>query len=638
MDVFDVVIVGGGHAGYEAAFAASRLGCSTLLLSMETTKIGTLSCNPAIGGTAKGHLVKEIDSLGGEMGFITDQVGIQFRMLNKSRGPAVWSPRAQVDRAAYPLKIQELLGLKKNISIRDANIVGVVVESNQIKGVITDKNEVIKGKTVILTCGTFLNGIIHIGLKNVRAGRIGEKPSLGITESLISLGFESSRLKTGTPPRIHKDSINFSVCEPQYGDNPPEPFSYRTDSITNTQIPCHLTYTNDKTHDILKSGFDQSPMFTGRIKGLGPRYCPSIEDKINRFSDKERHQIFLEPEGYDSIEYYVNGFSTSLPEEIQISAIRSVTGLENAHVLRPGYAVEYDFFPPYQINLNMETKYVEGLFFAGQINGTSGYEEAAAQGMMAGINAALKVKQKDPFILRRNEAYIGVLIDDLVNKSTLEPYRIFTSLAEYRLLLRQDNADMRLMEKGNAFGLIDEKQMEKFIRKKDAINQIETWIEKTNLHPKKINSFLINKGSTILEEPEPLAKILKRPEVTLTDLLECEEEIFEPKIVNLLKYRDTLREVDTSIKYDGYLKRQQEQVDRFLRMENKKIPLNFDYDKITSLSKEAREKLKKVKPGNVGQASRISGVSPSDISLLLVFLERGSLGKNIQDSFNDTLN
>ncbi|HNB55743.1 MAG TPA: tRNA uridine-5-carboxymethylaminomethyl(34) synthesis enzyme MnmG, partial [bacterium] len=602
MDVFDVVIVGGGHAGYEAAFAASRLGCSTLLLSMETTKIGTLSCNPAIGGTAKGHLVKEIDSLGGEMGFITDQVGIQFRMLNKSRGPAVWSPRAQVDRAAYPLKIQELLGLKKNISIRDANIVGVVVESNQIKGVITDKNEVIKGKTVILTCGTFLNGIIHIGLKNVRAGRIGEKPSLGITESLISLGFESSRLKTGTPPRIHKDSINFSVCEPQYGDNPPEPFSYRTDSITNTQIPCHLTYTNDKTHDILKSGFDQSPMFTGRIKGLGPRYCPSIEDKINRFSDKERHQIFLEPEGYDSIEYYVNGFSTSLPEEIQISAIRSVTGLENAHVLRPGYAVEYDFFPPYQINLNMETKYVEGLFFAGQINGTSGYEEAAAQGMMAGINAALKVKQKDPFILRRNEAYIGVLIDDLVNKSTLEPYRIFTSLAEYRLLLRQDNADMRLMEKGNAFGLIDEKQMEKFIRKKDAINQIETWIEKTNLHPKKINSFLINKGSTILEEPEPLAKILKRPEVTLTDLLECEEEIFEPKIVNLLKYRDTLREVDTSIKYDGYLKRQQEQVDRFLRMENKKIPLNFDYDKITSLSKEAREKLKKVKPGNVGQA------------------------------------
>ncbi|MCK6541644.1 tRNA uridine-5-carboxymethylaminomethyl(34) synthesis enzyme MnmG [bacterium] len=638
MDVFDVVIVGGGHAGYEAAFAASRLGCITLLLSMEKIKIGTLSCNPAIGGTAKGHLVKEIDSLGGEMGFITDQVGIQFRMLNKSRGPAVWSPRAQVDRAAYPLKTQELLGLRKNVSIRDANIVGVVVESNQIKGVVTDTNELIKGKTVILTCGTFLNGIIHIGLKNVSAGRIGEKPSLGITESLISLGFESSRLKTGTPPRIHKDSINFSVCEPQYGDNPPEPFSYRTDSITNTQIPCHLTYTNEKTHDILKSGFDQSPMFTGRIKGLGPRYCPSIEDKINRFSDKERHQIFLEPEGYDSIEYYVNGFSTSLPEEIQISAIRSVTGLENAHVLRPGYAVEYDFFPPYQINLNMETKYVEGLFFAGQINGTSGYEEAAAQGMMAGINAALKVKQKDPFILRRNEAYIGVLIDDLVNKSTLEPYRIFTSLAEYRLLLRQDNADMRLMEKGNAFGLIDEHQMEKFIRKKDAINQIETWIEKTNLQPKKINPFLIKKGSAILEEPEPLVKILKRPEVTLTDLLDCEEGIFEPNIVNLLKYRDTLREVDTSIKYDGYLKRQQEQVDRFLRMENKKIPSNFDYDKITSLSKEAREKLKKVKPGNVGQASRISGVSPSDISLLLVFLERGSLGKNIQDSFNGTLN
>lgn len=634
MKIYDVLIVGGGHAGYEAAFAASKIGCQTLLISMEISKIGTLSCNPAVGGTAKGHLVKEIDALGGEMGYITDQVGIQFRMLNKSRGPAVWSPRAQVDRAAYPRVTLDLLKSHPNLEICEANIVSVVVENNHIKGVVTSDRETLYCKTAVLTCGTFLNGLIHIGLKNQRAGRFGEKPALGITESLTSLGFESARLKTGTPPRIHRDSINFEVCEPQYGDDPPEPFSWKTNKITNRQIPCHLTYTSESTHEILRSGFDQSPMFTGRIKGAGPRYCPSIEDKINRFADKERHQIFLEPEGYDTIEYYVNGFSTSLPEEIQNRAIRTIPGLEKVQVLRPGYAVEYDFFPPYQINLNMETKYVEGLFFAGQINGTSGYEEAAAQGMMAGINAALKVKGKDPFTLKRNEAYIGVLIDDLVNKSTLEPYRIFTSLAEYRLLLRHDNADIRLTEFGRSIGLVTNEQYEVLLKKKSAISEIRKWIDEKNVKPAEINSFLEEVRSSSIIEPEPMLKILRRPEASVEELLKIMPTLFDQHVAELLRFRDTMREVDTTIKYEGYLKRQQEQVDRFVKMEEKKIPTGFEYNEIKSLSKEAREKLSKVRPASIGQAGRISGVSPSDISLLLVYLEKGFPPDQI-DSFKN---
>ncbi len=626
MEIYDVLIVGGGHAGYEAAFASARMGCRTILLTMERSKIGTLSCNPAIGGTAKGHLVKEIDALGGEMGFITDKVCIQFRMLNKSRGPAVWSPRAQVERSGYPRVTQEHLSRLENLAIREANVVDLIIQANKIRGVVTIGGENILCKTAILTCGTFLNGIIHIGLTNMSAGRYGELPAKGITESLVSLGFESARLKTGTPPRIHKDSIDFSVCQPQYGDNPPEPFSYRTEEITNVQVPCHLTYTNTTTHEILKTGFDRSPMFTGRIKGVGPRYCPSIEDKINRFSDKQRHQIFLEPEGHDSIEYYVNGFSTSLPEDIQHKALRTLPGLENVKVLRPGYAVEYDFFPPYQINLNMETKNIEGLFFAGQINGTSGYEEAGAQGMMAGINAALRVKEQAPFVLRRNEAYIGVLIDDLVNKNTLEPYRIFTSLAEYRLLLRQDNADIRLTEMGRKLGLVTDEHYRMFIKKKDSISRISSWINGNSVSPKVIGSYLERINSSPLGEPEQLSKLLKRPEILISDLLSHSPTIFPAEIIELLNYRDTMREIDTSIKYEGYLRKQQEEVEKFSRMESKRIPKSFDYHTIKSLSAEAKEKLSKIKPENLGQASRISGITPADISLLLVYLERGNRG------------
>lgn len=625
MNVYDVVIVGGGHAGYEAAFASARMGCKTLLASMEISKIGTLSCNPAIGGTAKGHLVKEIDALGGEMGFITDRVGIQFRILNRSRGPAVWSPRAQVDRAGYPKMTQMLLQNQRNLELVSANIVDLKIEENKICGVITAEGETILCKTTILTCGTFLNGIIHIGLKNQSAGRYGEAPAKGITEALVKLGLESGRLKTGTPPRVHKDTINFSVCEAQFGEEPPEPFSYRTDKIKNPQIPCHLTYTNETTHEILRTGFDRSPMFTGRIKGVGPRYCPSIEDKINRFADKERHQIFLEPEGYDSIEYYVNGFSTSLPLEVQESAIRTIPGLENVKVLRPGYAVEYDFFPPYQINLNMESKFIEGLFFAGQINGTSGYEEAAAQGMVAGINAALKVKEKEPFVIKRNEAYIGVLIDDLVNKSTLEPYRIFTSLAEYRLMLRYDNADLRLTDIGKNLGLVSDQQYKKFLKKKEAIQRINSWLSDTNVQPDFINPELHKIQSSPITEPVSILQILKRPEVSLSGFLK-NETIIPQEITELLNYRDTVREIDTSIKYDGYLKRQNEQIEKFKKMEMKKIPKYFEYNTISSLSNEAKEKLNKVKPDNLGQASRISGITPADISLLMVYIEKGYRG------------
>lgn len=618
--MYDIIVVGGGHAGYEATFASCRMGCSVLLVTMDETKIGALSCNPAIGGTAKGHLVKEIDALGGEMASITDEVGIQFRILNRSRGPAVWSPRAQVDRQAYPDSTQRRLRRLTSLSIVSGTVKDVIVDHGRAVGVLMDNGDLIRGQAVILTCGTFLNGIIHIGLQQQRAGRIGEASATGITESLVRLGFESGRLKTGTPPRIHRDSIDFSKCDVQLGDEIPEPFSSRTDRLHVRQLPCHLTYTNPVTHDILRSGFDQSPMFTGRIKGVGPRYCPSIEDKVNRFVDKERHQVFLEPDGYSSVEYYVNGFSTSLPVEIQQAAITTIPGLEKAQMIRPGYAVEYDFFPPHQVSLNLETKLVKGLFFAGQINGTSGYEEAGAQGLMAGINAALTVKGMDPFLLRRHEAYIGVLVDDLVNKSTLEPYRMFTSLAEYRLLLRADNADLRLTDYGRSLGLVSDRQFDRLLRKKNSMGIAVSRLNEIRVSPKQVNDYLLRQSSAPIEEKTPLFQLLRRPEVTIASLLEA--GLLDEETTHALEDGDVMREVDTTLKYEGYLKSQSQQIEKFLRMEEKKIPESFDYDRVKSLSKEAKEKLSRVKPLSLGQAGRISGVTPADISLLMVMLGR----------------
>ena len=620
---YDVAIVGGGHAGYEAAAASARLGCKTILLTMEPAKIGSLSCNPAIGGTAKGHLVKEIDALGGIMGMATDQTGIQFRILNRSRGPAVWSPRAQVDRHGYPKTIQSILRSYSNLEIRAANICGIQITNNRIQALVDQSGERIQCLAAVLTCGTFLNGIIHIGLTSTPAGRFDESPALGITEALTAFGFESGRLKTGTPPRIDKLSICFDGLEAQFGDVHPEPFSWSTDRISNRQVPCHVTYTSPATHEILKSGFDSSPMFTGRIQGVGPRYCPSIEDKINRFADKERHQIFLEPEGYESPEYYVNGFSTSLPANIQEEALRSIPGLQAVKMLRPGYAVEYDFFPPYQINKNMETKGIAGLFLAGQINGTSGYEEAGAQGLMAGTNAALLVKGRDSFVLERNEAYIGVMIDDLVNKSTLEPYRIFTSLAEHRLLLRSDNADLRLTKKAYEIGLVSHAQFARTVEKADSSRNCQERIGQTNIKPEHINEYLRQRGSSVLTEPVSVATLLKRPNIHLSDILKIAPDLLYGTVAPDQPLRpDVLREVDTSVKYEGYIAKQREMVDRFLRMEKKRIPANFDYDSIRSLSKEGKEKLAKIQPQSIGQASRVSGVTPADISILLVYLEK----------------
>jgi tRNA uridine 5-carboxymethylaminomethyl modification enzyme len=627
MKEYDIIIVGGGHAGYEAAFASAKMGCKTLLISMDVLKIGALSCNPAIGGTAKGHIVKEIDALGGEMGKITDETGIQFRMLNRSRGPAVWSPRAQVDRDLYPKTTFINLLATNNLEIVQSKITGVSIENYKTNGVITDSGEYIKGKSVILTCGTFLNGLVHIGQETIKAGRLGEPSAVGLTECLQKMGFESKRLKTGTPPRIHKDSINYSLCQPQFGDEKPEPFSWRTQKILNVQIPCFLTHTNSKTHEILKSGFNRSPLFNGTIKGVGPRYCPSIETKIDRFADKDRHQIFLEPDGYESAEYYVNGFSTSLPKDIQEKALRTIPGLENAEIIRYGYAIEYDYFPPYQIKLNLESKLIEGLFFAGQINGTSGYEEAGAQGLMAGINAALKIRKTEPLILRRHEAYIGVLIDDLVNKSTEEPYRIFTSLAEYRLILRQDNADLRLTEIGRKIGLVKDDQYEVYCNKVEKISTVKKWIHQKTVKPMEINTFLRGINSSELIESEKLEKMLVRPEVSIENLIKTNSFLFPSEIIELLSFREVIREIDTTIRYKGYLKRQQELVEKFIRVEDKKIPRSIDYYLIPSLSSEAKEKLSKIKPENLGQAGRISGITPADITILLIYVEKFNRSK-----------
>ena len=624
MKNYDVIVIGGGHAGIEAACSAANMGCSVGLLTMDRYAIGRMSCNPAIGGTAKGHLVREIDALGGKMGGISDKTGIQFRMLNKSKGPAVWSPRCQSDRKLYSEEAYRVVNSTDNLEIVEASVVEVLSEDGKIKGVKTGDGEEVLCKALVLSSGTFLNGLMHTGLTSTNGGRFGEKPATGITESLLKLGFESGRLKTGTPPRLKKDSINWDILEVQPGDKKPQPFSHFTDKSKFPELPqvvCHITYTDPEVHKILEKGFEDSPMFTGRIKGVGPRYCPSIEDKIVRFADKERHQLFLEPEGLDSDLIYVNGFSSSLSGEIQLEALHKIKGLENCEMVRPGYAVEYDFFPPHQVDLTLETKLIKGLYFAGQINGTSGYEEAAAQGLIAGINAAAKIKGLPEFVLKRSEAYIGVLIDDLVNKSTEEPYRMFTSRAEHRLLLRQDNADRRLMGYGHGLGLISKEDHERVIENEKLISKSLELFAKTKLHARDINPLLKSRGLNGIDSTETISKLCKRPELTLKELISINHIGEETVVKNLLSNSIALEQVEIELKYEGYIKRQYETVGRLEKYEETNIPLTLNYLTLKSLSAEGREKLNKVKPRSIGQASRISGVTPSDISILLVYLK-----------------
>ena len=619
--IYDVIVVGGGHAGSEAAAAAANMGSHTLLVTMNLQNIAQMSCNPAMGGIAKGQIVREIDALGGYSGIVSDTSAIQFKMLNKSKGPAMWSPRVQSDRMRFAEDWRTLLEQTKNLDFYQEMVTGLVIEGDEVKGVKTSLGLEIKAKTVVLTNGTFLNGLIHIGDKNFGGGRAGEKAATGITEQLVDLGFESGRMKTGTPPRVDGRSLDFSKMIEQPGDADPEKFSYLdiTKPLTN-QRSCHMSYTSPEVHDLLKEGFDRSPMFNGRIQSLGPRYCPSIEDKINRFADKERHQIFVEPEGWNTVEYYINGFSTSLPEDIQFKALSAVKGFENVKFFRPGYAIEYDYFPPTQLTHSLETKLVKGLFFAGQINGTTGYEEAASQGLMAGINASLLVQEQESFILKRNEAYIGVLIDDLITKGTEEPYRMFTSRAEYRTLLRQDNADIRLTPKGYELGIASEKRLRRMEEKLSKAEAFVGFFRTQSVKPEEANPVLETKNSTPIRQSDKMFKIFSRPNIGIEDLRKF--DAVESYIQSHNLDSEVIEQAEIQIKYSGYIAKEKNNADKLTRLEYVKIAPGFDYSQIKSMSYEAREKLKKVQPTTVAQASRISGVSPNDISVLLVYMGR----------------
>ena len=616
---YDVIVVGAGHAGCEAANAAAKMGSSVLLVTMNMNTIAQMSCNPAMGGVAKGQIVREIDALGGGSGIISDLSAIQFRMLNRSKGPAMWSPRTQNDRMRFSEEWRLLLERNPNVDFWQDMCNGLVVENNHIKGIKTSLGITIYSKAVVLTNGTFLNGLIHIGEKQIGGGRAAEKPSTGITEDLINLGFEAGRMKTGTPPRIDGRSLDYSKMELQDGDDNPSKFSFTDTKALHVQRPCWITYTNTETHDLLRNGFDRSPMFNGAIQSTGPRYCPSIEDKINRFADRDRHQIFVEPEGWNTIEIYVNGFSTSLPEDVQVKAMKSIPGFENAKMFRPGYAIEYDYFPPTQLNYTLETKLIENLYFAGQINGTTGYEEAACQGLMAGINAHLKINDRNPFVLKRSEAYIGVLIDDLVGKGTQEPYRMFTSRAEYRILLRQDNADIRLTPIAYNLGLVNESDFDRVNKKVTDTQNIISIIKKTSVTPNEVNSLLVEMNSSEITQQVKLSSLLTRPHVSLNDLGTVSERV--SMLYNEYSI-DTLEQAEIQMKYEGYIDREQEHASKLDRLESLLIPESLTYDEIKSISMEAKEKLRQIKPKTIGQASRISGVSPSDISVLLIHLGR----------------
>lgn len=619
--VYDVIVVGGGHAGSEAAAAAANMGSKTLLITMNLQNIAQMSCNPAMGGIAKGQIVREIDALGGYSGIVSDTSAIQFKMLNKSKGPAMWSPRVQSDRMRFAEDWRLMLENTSNLDFYQDMVSGLLVENHKVVGVKTSLGIEIKAKSVVLTNGTFLNGLIHIGDKNFGGGRAGEKAATGITEQLVSLGFESGRMKTGTPPRVDGRSLDFSKMIEQPGDEKPEKFSYLdvTKPLTK-QRSCYMTFTSPEVHDLLREGFDRSPMFNGRIKSLGPRYCPSIEDKINRFADKDRHQIFVEPEGWNTVEMYVNGFSTSLPEDVQFKALSSVVGFENVKFFRPGYAIEYDYFPPTQLQHTLETKLIEGLYFAGQINGTTGYEEAASQGLMAGINASLKVQEKNAFTLSRSEAYIGVLIDDLITKGTEEPYRMFTSRAEYRTLLRQDNADFRLTPRSFGLGLASEKRMRRMEEKQEKSGAFVKFFADTSVGHEEINPILESKDSALMSQSDKMFKIFSRPNITIDDMRQVasvEEYIQMHDLDN-----EVIEQAEIQVKYSGYIEKEKNNADKLHRLENIKIPRNFDYSKLKSMSLEAREKLNHIQPVTISQASRISGVSPSDVSVLLVYMGR----------------